>query len=175
MYSQFDFSWINNVFEDVLLLFNGKYPGYRKCVTEYHDLKHTTDALLAAVRLMHGAVLTGNTLGEKNMTLGIISALLHDSGYIQDKDDHSGTGAKYTLTHIERSIAFMDKYFRTHHFSRNDFSRCSDSLHCTGLQTELAEIRFQSKEIELLGKIMGAADLLGQMADRTYLEKLPFL
>ena len=175
MYPRFHFSPLTNVFEDVLLLFSGKYPGYRECVTGYHDLKHTTDALLAAVRLMHGAVLAGENLGAKNVALGIISALLHDSGYIQDIDDQSGTGGKYTLTHIERSIAFMDQYFRTHNFSRADFSRCSDILHCTGLQTKLTEIRFQSNEIELLGKILGAADLLGQMADRTYLEKLPFL
>jgi len=31
------------------------------------------------------------------------------------------------------------------------------------------------REIEMLGKMLGTADLLGQMADRTYLEKLPFL
>ena len=30
-------------------------------------------------------------------------------------------------------------------------------------------------ENEILGKMLGTADLLGQMSDRTYLEKLPFL
>jgi hypothetical protein len=36
-------------------------------------------------------------------------------------------------------------------------------------------IQFPSQENEILGKMLGTADLLGQMADRTYLEKLPFL
>ena len=48
-------------------------------------------------------------------------------------------------------------------------------LECTGLDTNLTEITFESKEIELLGKMLGTADLLGQMADRIYIEKLLFL
>lgn len=35
--------------------------------------------------------------------------------------------------------------------------------------------QFIDMENEMLGKILGTADLLGQMSDRTYLEKLPFL
>jgi hypothetical protein len=39
----------------------------------------------------------------------------------------------------------------------------------------VSEIDFRSQETELLGKMLGTADLLGQMADRIYLEKLLFL
>ena len=43
------------------------------------------------------------------------------------------------------------------------------------IDVKLEEIEFSSPEIEMLGKMLGTADLLGQMADRTYLEKLLFL
>jgi hypothetical protein len=39
----------------------------------------------------------------------------------------------------------------------------------------LAEIPFKSDEIMTMGKILGSADLIAQMADRNYLEKLPLL
>jgi hypothetical protein len=48
-------------------------------------------------------------------------------------------------------------------------------LTCTDLSAKISEIHFPSPEIALLGKLIGTADLLGQMADRTYLEKLLFL
>jgi hypothetical protein len=46
---------------------------------------------------------------------------------------------------------------------------------CTDLTVHPSEISFPDPETSLLGKILGSADLLGQMADRTYLEKLLFL
>jgi hypothetical protein len=39
----------------------------------------------------------------------------------------------------------------------------------------IKDIKFESVENELMGKILGTADLIGQMADSNYLEKLPFL
>ena len=54
MRPEFDFHPINDLFKDVIRFFNGNYPGYRKCNTEYHDIKHTTDTFLAMARLMHG-------------------------------------------------------------------------------------------------------------------------
>ena len=175
IFSEFDFEPVNRVFADVVKLFRGEYPGHRVCNTEYHDLKHTTDSMLAMIRLIHGAILQGETLPQENVSLGIISALLHDTGYIQTLDDDQGTGAKYTLVHIERSIEFTHNYFTEKGFSLADFENCRDILNCTGLNTKIKDIPFKSKEIELLGKMLGAADLLGQMADRTYLEKLLFL
>jgi len=48
-------------------------------------------------------------------------------------------------------------------------------LKCTGLNTDLRTLSFSDPDVELCGKMLGAADILGQMADRTYLEKLLFL
>lgn len=174
IFPRFDFTSVELVFGDILRLFQGQYPGYRACDTAYHDLKHTMDTFLAMARIIHGAEITDHRFSEWGVVLGLISALFHDSGYILTFDEE-GPGARYTLVHIGRSTVFMDSYFAEKNFSREDFLFCRAILHCTGLDVRIDEIQFASKENEVLGKMLGTADLLGQMADRTYLEKLPLL
>ena len=48
-------------------------------------------------------------------------------------------------------------------------------IKCTDLETDVSSIRFPSRSVELLAKLLGCADLIGQMADRIYLEKLFYL
>jgi len=175
MFDTFDFESLDRVFTDIVKLFKGNYFGYQECLTGYHDIKHTTDAMLAAIRLMHGASLQGETVTPAGVTLGIISSLMHDTGYILNMEDDARSGGKYTLVHIDRSIEFMQNYIETNNLSNDAFLGCQDILHCTGFKTDIDKIKFDSPECELIGKIMGTADLVGQMADRTYLEKLPFL
>jgi hypothetical protein len=175
MLREFDFRPLDEAFRDIIKLFSGSYPGYRKCSTMYHDLRHTTDTMMAMARLMHGAQARGIFLDSSSITLGLISALMHDAGFIQEASDRNGTGAKYTIVHISRSIEFMRQYFIEKGYTREDFRQCRNALLCTGLNAEVGRIRFESKENRLMGEMLGTADLLGQMADRTYLEKLPFL
>ena len=163
------------VFEDVFKLFRGEYPGYQKCNTLYHDFKHTTDCLLAMARLIHGASLNGLTLPDRDVILGLTAALFHDSGYIQGDDDQEGTGAKYTLVHVERSVAFMEKYFHQAGLPLRDLNYCQCCVRCTGLEVKIGGIPFESAHHQAVGWMLGTADLLGQMADRNYLERLPFL
>jgi hypothetical protein len=175
IFSKFEFNQFEHVFCDVLKLFNGNYPGYRRCNTFYHDLNHTMDCLLVTAKLIHGAFLNGIAFEKRDITLGLISALMHDTGYIQAVEDDTGTGAKYTVCHIQRSIEFMKKYFHNNGFPPEYLPICRNLLRCTGLDVKIAKIKFQSREHEILGKILGAADLIGQMANENYLEKLPFL
>ncbi len=175
MFGQFDFDQIDLVFQDIITIFSGRYPGYRRCNTLYHDLDHTMDCLLATAQLIHGAFLNGISFEKRNVNLGLIAAFMHDTGYIQAVEDDTGTGGKYTLCHIERSIEFMKNYFKDKGFSSEYVMTCSNFLRCTGLDVKIAEIRFQSLEHEILGKILGTADLIGQMANENYLRKLPFL
>jgi hypothetical protein len=175
IYRKFNFNQFDQVFGDILKLFNGHYPGYRRCNTVYHDLNHTMDCLLVTAKLIHGACLNGIVFTQRDVSLGLISALMHDTGYIQAVEDKKGTGAKYTVCHIERSIEFMEKYFHDHGFPSEYSPICRNFLRCTGLDVKIAEINFKSREHEILGQILGTADLIGQMASENYLEKLPFL
>ncbi len=175
VYPDFDFNPVMRVFKDVESLFSGKYPGHRRCNTKFHDLKHTTDALMAVARLVHGASIAGILLKKENASYGLISALLHDTGYIQKSDETTGTGAQFTTVHIQRSIEFLSKYFKYRGLPLEHYEDCCNMLRCTDLHVSPNDVTFSSPDIELLGKMMGTADLLGQMADRNYLEKLRYL
>ncbi len=170
-----DGGFVRHVFGDVRALFDGVYPHYRRCNTDFHDFSHTTDCLLAMVRLMHGAWLSGLELSEKEVHLGLVTALMHDTGYIQKESETEGTGGSYTMIHVDRSIEFMERYFDLHGLSEDDFHLCRRCIKCTGLDVHISAIRFVCKSQEFLGKMLGTADLLGQIAARTYLEKLLFL
>lgn len=171
----FDKACFRRVFDDIVRLFKGEYPGYRSCNTEYHDLKHTTDVLLSMSRLMHGFALKGCRIQGRTLLFGLISALMHDTGYIQTSDDTEGTGAKYTAVHVRRSIGFMTGYFETAGFKAEDAPMCARIISATDTDIRLCDIPFVSDEEELTGKALFAADILGQMADRMYLENLRFL
>ncbi|MCD6308908.1 MAG: hypothetical protein J7M24_07940 [Candidatus Latescibacteria bacterium] len=170
-----DFDTLETVFRDIIRLYNGEYPGFSRCRTEYHDLRHTLFAFVAMSRLMHGYIVAGESITERSVLLGLISALMHDTGYIQTDDDHDGTGAKYTLKHIARSIHFMQKYFIGHGFSSSDYTFCKHCILCTNINAVLDEIDFSTEEEATVGKMLGISDLISQTSDRSYLEKLIFL
>ncbi len=163
---------IKQGFADTVRLFNGEYPGYRRCNTRYHDLKHATDTMLAMARLVHGAILAGHSIPKPQVTLGIVCALMHDTGYIQREEDTEGTGAKYSGSDTARSIEFMKAYLADSGLMREQFAPYADILICASLETRAADLSFPSAAVELLCKLLGTADLMGQMADRIYLEKL---
>jgi len=162
-------------FNTTLSLYKGKFPGYQACNTEYHDLRHTTDTFLAMARLIHGAVLDGETFTDRHIVLGLIAVLLHDAGYIQEERDREGTGAKHTIIHVQRSMDFLERHGAKYGLSNEEIIADRAMIHCTDLAVDITTIAFPSLSVELLGKILGVADLLAQMADRTYLEKLLFL
>jgi hypothetical protein len=105
----------------------------------------------------------------------LFSAMMHDTGYIQRESDPSGTGAQYTAIHIERSIDFITDYFRNNPNIEFDLEAIAQILRCTGLNVRIDDIPFRSEKNRFLGLVLGTADLLGQMADRYYVEKLPIL
>jgi hypothetical protein len=174
-YPDISFVQLTKSFNDIIDLFQGNYEGYRRCNTRYHDLCHTLDAFLVMARLIHGAILEKKKISEEDAVLALITTLMHDVGYIQTKDDVSGTGAKYTEVHIDRSIKFMKKYFKNNGFSKEQIKFCSEMILCTDLYSKPDKIKFSKSAAKFLGKLLGTADLAGQMSDRNYLEKLPFL
>ena len=170
-----DFTVIERIYADIIRLFDGKFPGYRNSNTRYHDLEHTCAVTLAVVRLIHGVWLEGKTVSPRDISLGIIAALFHDTGLIQTEDDTEGTGAKYTIGHEQRSIALMRSYLPSRGFDQEAIEDCANMILYTILNKPVREIPFRSESVSLIGRIIGSADLLGQMADRLYLEKLPLL
>jgi hypothetical protein len=156
-------------------LYEGNFPGYRSCNTGFHDLRHTVETFLAMARILHGAAVEGFAPAEREIMLGLTTALLHDSGYIQERHDKTGTGAKHTVSHIVRSMDFLDEHRQAFGIYDDEIPAIRDIILCTDLSADIASVAFADPRVELLGKLQGTVDMLAQMSDRIYLEKLLFL
>jgi hypothetical protein len=169
-----DFAVLDQVFEDVRRLFNGEMPGFQACDTKYHDLRHTLDIALAMARLLDGhdrASSATDALGPERALIGIITALFHDSGYILESADHArASGAEYTLVHVSRSARFLARYLPGIGLGQH-VGRATRLVHFTGYEIPLDRLELPDPLDRRLGCMLGSADLIGQMADRIYLEK----
>lgn len=173
--TEFDTESIDRVFRFTVDLYGGKLPEYKECNTDYHNLHHITDTYLAMARLLHGAQLNNANFSNREIVLGVTGALMHDTGMIQASSDTDGTGAKHTKKHVKLSMDFVEKHAATLLLESQEVVDMRDMILCTDLMADIPSINFSSTKIELLGKMLGTADLIAQMADRTYLEKLLFL
>lgn len=171
----YDFSLVRTAFQDVVALFHGEYPGYAPVRTPYHDLAHTLHVFLCAVRLMHGVHISGEPLTDKEVALVAMGALMHDIGYAQTREAEEGTGAQHTRCHVTRGIEFMRHYLMARDVPSDVVERLASIIRCTDPGFPFEEIAFPDSRARLLGQLVATADLVGQMADRTYLEKLLFL
>jgi hypothetical protein len=107
--------------------------------------------------------------------LGLLAILFHDAGYLKRQDDREGTGAKYTVIHVERSAEFAAQLLAEKGFSPPEILAVQNMIHCTGLEARLSTIPFQSEVEKIAGLSLGTADLLGQMSAADYVDKLPML
>lgn len=157
--------------------FEGTYLDYQRIDAHYHDLEHTLQGVLCMARLLRGrqAQRAEPLLTRRMFELGILAILLHDTGYLKRRGDTDGTGAKYTLTHVDRSIEFAGELMRAHNFSAEEILAVQNMIRCTGVNVKLDAIRFQDDLERTVGFCLGTADLLGQMAAVDYVDKLPIL
>ncbi len=169
------YSRVSHATQLVRKLFAGDFPGYRGCNTEYHNLAHTMDALLASARIVDGFNIQNPPLPANLVSNLLCAALLHDIGYIQESWDTEGTGAKYTDTHVERGVLFLERNRDAFGFDDESIRVISNIIRTTESGIDLDTIPFASETEQYAGCILGAADILGQMSDRAYLEKLLFL
>ncbi|MGD2272929.1 MAG: hypothetical protein PVI06_21205 [Desulfobacterales bacterium] len=173
--ANFNTDSVTDIFNAANRLYKGKYPGYKACNTDYHDFPHVSAVFLAMTRLIHGAVLDNVAFTERQIVLGLAAAILHDAGYIQEESDKGGTGAKYTENHVQRSIDFLSRHGSQYGLSGAEIEAASSMILCTDLAVDITTIGFLDSQTELLGKMLGTADLMAQLADRLYLEKLLYL
>jgi hypothetical protein len=171
----YDFTRLHQVFNDIVDLFYGDYPGYKQIKTPYHDLRHTMDVYICALRILHGMQIKEHNVQDEEITLVATAALAHDIGYAQTTDDDDGSGAKYTRTHVNRGIAFMRAYMAEKSWHPAWVADMETAILCTNPAIAFADIKFSSDRARDLARVVGTADLVGQMADRAYLEKLLLL
>ena len=169
--------FVAQAFSWAVACFGGDYQGYQAIDARYHDLEHTLQGTLCMVRLLRGRAAAGAEprLTQREFELGLLAILLHDTGYLKQREDRTGTGAKYTITHVARSADFAGRLLAEHHFSPPEVQAVQSMIRCTGLTARLAALPFRSPSERITGYALATADLLGQMAADDYVDKLPVL
>jgi hypothetical protein len=169
--------FVPRVFGWAIEYFTGSYKDYLAVDARYHDFEHTLQGTLCMARLLHGRHKANAhpQLTQRMFQLGLIAILMHDTGYLKRRGDTEGTGAKYTVTHVDRSAEFASEFLSEKKFSAEDIQAVQNMIHCTGVDATLSVIPFQNDMEKIVGHALGTADLLGQMAAEDYVEKLPVL
>jgi hypothetical protein len=172
-----DRMFVSRIFSWAVDSFNGRLDGYQALDVEYHDFEHTMQATLCMGRLLLGRhrAQVQPALPRKLFELGLLAALLHDSGYLKKVGDNEGTGAKYTVIHVHRSAAFAAELMAKKGHPPEDIKAVQNMILCTGMNVPLEGIPFQNGLEKIAGFAVGTADLLGQMAAEDYVARLPLL
>ncbi len=172
---QIDCKLIEEAHLDIARIFTGSHPGFKSCDAKYHNLAHTYSVALATVRLLHGLHCENYTFGQDVILQGVISAYFHDTGLLLKVSDTTVSGASYTVNHEDRSVSFMNEYLTHCGVTESFMKHCESMIKCTKIGLDPGTLHFGSEEHRLAGFVLGSADLLAQMADRCYLERLPWL
>ncbi len=158
-------------------LFTGKHPDYQEADLKYHNLDHTVLATQCFIDLAEGRVRRAETpvLSAREFCLGYAAILLHDSGYLKTRDDLTGTGAKYTSSHVVRSCGLAASALPALGCTPAEIDGVKNAICCTGITSQISQIPFTNETERVIGCMVATADYLGQMADPDYPTKLPAL
>lgn len=175
IHPQVDIHRITQTHHDITRIFSGTYPGYRASNPTYHNLRHTRQVALASIRLLHGLWCEGRSFSAETLVQGLLSAYFHDTGMLLSDGDSARSGSQYFRGHEKRSITFIQRYIASSQLPDPYRENCAAIIRCTDLNFDPEHFSFPNEEIRLAGQVIGSADILAQMADRYYLERLPLL
>lgn len=173
-YDGIDEPFLHRAFADLQAAFWGAYPGLLPCETPYHDLRHSLDVALLVARMLDGYEREhgreNEALGAQESTLGVVLALFHDVGFLRRPGESFTHGAELMSLHEERSVAFMRTYLLQTPLAA--WSEHAELIQTTNFaKPSHAVIAGLPARLSLIARMLGAADLLSQMADRFYLER----
>jgi hypothetical protein len=167
---------LTRAFEHFERLFAGEVEGFHGVDTVYHDRQHSLDITLALARLLVGyerQQQEPRRLGGARATVGVLTGLFHDVGYLRRSDDRdSRNGAEFTRTHVSRGARFLEEYLPVLGFAEW-VPVATQIVHFTGYEVPFARIEEQVADPRdiMVGHLLGTADMIAQIADRCYLEK----
>jgi hypothetical protein len=177
LFPQGEVAFVPRAFQWASQCFAGQYADYQPIDAAYHDFEHTLQGTLCFTYLLKGRHLANAQppLTQRMFELGLLAILFHDTGYLKRKDDSAGTGAKYTLVHVGRSMVFAGEFLSQKGYAPAEVTAVQNMIRCTGVNADVRSIPFQSELEKTIGFALATADLLGQMAAKDYVEKLPVL
>lgn len=155
---------------------NGELPGYDSLKTLYHNPAHTHEVVLCTARILHGMALSGLRVDNDSLDAALIGALMHDIGYLMKTGESEGTGAQFTRTHVARGADFV----------RDELPLLMDLpdpvrdatikvVQVTDHRKHPSWVSYDNPQQMLVAYATAAGDLVGQMANGEYLERLLFL
>ena len=171
-----DPGFLRSAFGAVQQFFAGRYPGYLACDSAYHNFDHTNVACAAVARILDGHIKRGAApkITARDYELTIAAILLHDTGYIKKTGDHEGTGAKYTLVHPSRSVEFARVMLTQLAAAPDEIAMVQAAIRFAGTEDD-QELPALAARDRFIGSVVGAGDILGQMANPDYPDQLPKL
>lgn len=163
------------LFSDVADLYAGHWPSHEACAVTYHNFSHSLDVCLAAARMLVGwnRVETAHPLDKKYFQMGMAAALFHDSGYIKKKGDLAGAGGKFTLVHVERSMEIAREYLKQKQWPPEEVEAITRIISITDY-AKLPDLvpLFKDLRLKALAQMVATADLVAQMADTDYVQRI---
>ena len=155
----------------------------------YHNLEHSIMVTLVGQEILRGKHLSEGSVSAREWIHFIVSLLCHDIGYVKgicpgDSESHAvinmdgetielpagSTGAFLTPYHVERGKVFVFNRFKEH-----------PVLSAKVIARNIEHTRFpvpdlgDSHDDSDFPGLVRSADLIGQLADPNYLQKLPAL
>lgn len=169
-----DMAYIDHAFALLEVSSQGMLLGYSGLLTPYHDQGHMLEVVLCSARLLHGLHLGGQAIDALAIDACIVGALLHDSGYLMDAAEAQGTGAQFTLTHVARGVVFAETQLAE--ILPPALMSATGKVILTTDHRPLAVMpEYANPSQRLAAWVTATADLIGQMANREYLERLLLL
>jgi hypothetical protein len=161
-------------FELVDRLFAGRQPGYLACDMAFHDLRHSLDTALVTARLVAGCRRAGSgaagAVRSDMAVLGVLLALLHDVGYLRKAEEAALVGPQLMANHETRSAEFAAGWLSGTALA--EFAPLATLIHATRLGADCDRLFAEGDpQAVALGRMLGTADLLSQIADRLYVER----
>ena len=155
-------------------LFHGGNPRFLPCDTAFHDFDHTMQATAAVVDLLaaHRKNPVIASLSERDWEIAVASAIIHDAGYLKQRDDPNGSGAKYSAIHVGRSCFFAWDLLPAFGFNRDELRQIQNAICATAISVNMDKLPFREPREWLIGALVGTGDMLGQMAAEDYPERL---
>ncbi|MDP2822914.1 MAG: hypothetical protein Q8O52_09590 [Sulfuritalea sp.] len=168
-----DLTRIADTFSLLDRAFDGDLPGYRNLKTLYHNRTHTNEVVLCAARMLHGLHLAGQGLDADHIDAALMGALLHDVGYLMKDEEAAGTGAQFTDSHVLRGVDFAHRHLSA--LPPDVLEATSKVILLTDHRKHPDWVKFDNLQQQRAAYATATADLIGQMANREYLERLLYL
>jgi len=168
-----DLSRVSEAFGLLDSAFDGGLAGYQRLKTLYHNRTHTNEVVLCTARMLHGLHLAGQGLDANHIDAALIGALMHDVGYLMSDEEASGTGAQFTASHVMRGVEFTRRHL--HDLPPDVLEATTKVIMLTDHRKHPDWVKFDNLQQQRAAYATATSDLIGQMANREYLERVLLL